>query len=63
MSGRLFVVELVHYARNAHKRQLLHGLTAKIDALVESGCFLIGPLAEHIINLMAACELVADAEP
>ena len=37
--------------------------TAKIDALVESGCFLIGPLAKHIIDLMAACELVADAEP
>ena len=59
---QLLVVELVHYARNANKRQLLHGLAAKVDALIDFGLLLIGPLAEHEIDLMTARELVADAK-
>lgn len=60
--AELFIVELIHYAWHAYKRQLLNSLTAEVDALVDFGLFLVGPLAENKINLMAARELVADAE-
>ena len=58
----LFIVELIHYAWHAHKRQLLNSLAAEVDAFIDFGLFLVGPLAENKINLMAARELVADAE-
>jgi hypothetical protein len=60
--GELFAVVVVHGELDAAQREGFDGFAGLGGALLEQRCLVVAELAEHEVCLMAARELVADAE-
>ena len=58
----LFVVELVHGYSDAGQGKCLHSFAGKLEAFVHLLQILLPEFAQHVVNLAALGEVVADAE-